>query len=178
MKKCLILTALIWNLTTSVEAQFNPNHTIDTVFALSEVKAPIKSGMEVLLISSGDTSVNIFNGGRWVKIMDSAHVASAASASKPYVNTATTTSGIATFYITNDKTATGLALYANIDNVTSAINDAANSYTYAWAVVGKTLTVTAKVSSQNTVALVGLTLLGVPGLVTNGTSVSVTVNGH
>lgn len=42
----------------------------------------------------------------------------------------------------------------------------------------KTLTVTAKVSSQTDVALIGLTVLGVPTNVTNGTSVSVLVKGN
>jgi len=98
---------------------------------------------------------------------------------KPYSNTATTTSGVATFYLTSDKTAGGTALYGTNVYPNIVVNDAAANYTYGWSLSGdkKTLTVTTKVSSQNVVALVGLTLIGVPANVPNGTTVYLTCFG-
>lgn len=97
-----------------------------------------------------------------------------------YSNTTTTTSGNAVFYLTTTGLLSGEALYTNVTHVTPVINDSAYNYTYGWTLSAdkKTLTVTAKVSSQTAVALIGLTVLGVPTNVTNGTSVSVLVKGN
>jgi len=96
-----------------------------------------------------------------------------------YQNTGTTTSGSVVFYLTSDKTASGTALYTNVRIVMPIVNDVTLNYTYGWtiSVDKKTLTVTARYAPGLNVALVGLTLLGVPVNVPNGTSVSVLVIG-
>lgn len=98
-----------------------------------------------------------------------------------YFNTATTTSGVATFYLTSDKTSTGTALYSVVDLIMPIINDATLNYTYGFSTYNsltKSITVTAKVSAGINVALLGLTLLGAPASVPNGTSIQVLVKGH
>ena len=88
-------------------------------------------------------------------------------------------SGNAVFYLTNDKTSTGTALFSNIVTVLPIINDSANNYTYGWSynATTKALTVNAKVSSGINVAALGLTLLGAPVNVANGTNIQILVKG-
>lgn len=89
-------------------------------------------------------------------------------------------SGNAVFYLTSDKTASGTALYTNILTVQPIVNDAALNYTYSWTISSdkKTLTVNVKAAVGLNVSLVGLTLLGVPSNVANGTVVNVLVKGN
>ena len=124
--------------------------------------------------NTGNDATNLFT-----YISFNPEVMSTALGFKPYSNTATTTSGVATFYLTSDKTVGGSALYSTNVYPNIIVNDAASNYTYGWVLSGdkKTLTVTAKVSSQNVVALVGLTLIGVPANVPNGTTVYLTCFG-
>lgn len=97
-----------------------------------------------------------------------------------YTNNATTTSGVSVYYLTSDKTISGTALYSNVTSVLPIINDANNNYTYGWTISGdkKTLTVTSKASQATFISLLGLSLLGAPANVANGTTVSVTVKGN
>lgn len=97
-----------------------------------------------------------------------------------YTSTTTTTSGNAIFYLTSDGTSTGTALYTNITYVQPVVNDATLNYTYGWiiSVDKKTLTINTKVSTGINIALLGLTLLGTPANVPNGTIVSVLVKGN
>ena len=94
-----------------------------------------------------------------------------------YTNSANTTSGNVTFYLTSDKTSSGAALFSSAPAIVPIINDSDNNYSYEWTLSGdfKTLTVNCKVSSGINVALLGLTLLGAPTNVANGTSVNVLV---
>ncbi len=95
-----------------------------------------------------------------------------------YYNSATTTSGVATFYLTSDKTSSGTALYTTIDFVAPIINDASNNYTYGWSYNSgtKALSVTYK---QNGTALLSLiNVLTGPANVPNGTTGYVFVKGH
>jgi len=96
-----------------------------------------------------------------------------------YVNTAATTAGNAVFYLTSDKTINGTALFGSVTSVTPIVNDAAVNYTYGWTVSPdkKTLTVNTRSSAGINVALLSLTLLGVPANVANGTAVTVLVKG-
>jgi len=84
------------------------------------------------------------------------------------------------FYLTSDKTINGTALYSSVNAVLPLINDADNNYTYAWTVSldKKTLIITCKKSPQIFVPLVGLTLIGIPVNIVNGTNVQVFVNGN
>lgn len=99
-----------------------------------------------------------------------------------YVDSAVVAGGAgnATFYLTNNHTSGGTALYTNVSYVNPIINDASLNYSYAWTVSGdkKTLTVNAKAAVGINVALVGLTLLGVPSNVPNGTKIYVLVKGN
>lgn len=98
-----------------------------------------------------------------------------------YVSTVPTFSntGNATFYLTSDGSVNGPALYTNITGVFPIINDSTQNYTYSWTLSGdkKVLIVNAKVSSGITVALLSLTLLGVPTNVPANTNISVLVKG-
>lgn len=88
-------------------------------------------------------------------------------------NSATVASGVATFYLTSDATATGATLCSTgtIDFKKAEIGDASNSYNYSYALSGKTLTVTA---NQVTV------ILGALGVTTaaNGKVVNLMVICH
>lgn len=99
-----------------------------------------------------------------------------------YTNSASVSGGAgqSVFYLTSDKTPTGSALYpVSVDFVAPIINDANNNYTYGWSynATTKALTVTAKISAATNVALLGISLLGVPVNVANGTQISVLVKG-
>lgn len=90
-------------------------------------------------------------------------------------------SGNVTFYLTSDKTASGTALFKNVTSVIPFVNDSSQNYTYSYTAYNpttKSITVNVKVSSGLNVALVGLTLLGVPTNVPNGTNVYVLVKGN
>lgn len=100
-----------------------------------------------------------------------------------YTNTAAVAGGAGnvTFYLTSDKTSTGTALYTNVNFVCPIVNDSTQNYTYSWSAYNpatKSITVNVKVSAGLNVALVGLTLLGVPANVANGTNVQVLVKGN
>lgn len=84
--------------------------------------------------------------------------------------------GNVVFYLTNDKTSTGTALYSFMPTVIPIVNDASTNYTYQWTLSPdfKTLTVNIKSSPGLVVGL--LTLLGVPVNVANGTAVKVMIN--
>ena len=99
---------------------------------------------------------------------------------KEFVGTANVTSaGNAVFYLTNDGTSGGTATFTSIQIVSPIINDSTLNYTYGWSynATTKALTVNAKVSTGINVALLNLTLLGIPANVANGTSISVLVKG-
>lgn len=89
--------------------------------------------------------------------------------------------GNVTFYLTSDKTASGTALFTNVTSVIPFVNDSTQNYTYSYSAYNpttKSITVNVKVSAGLNVALVGLTLLGVPANVPNGTNVYVLVKGN
>lgn len=98
-----------------------------------------------------------------------------------YYNTANTAggSGNVVFYLTSDKTSTGTALYTNINYVNPIVNDASTNYTFGWTYNSgtKALTVNVKAAVGINVALLSLTLLGVPSNVADGKTVSVLVKG-
>lgn len=99
-----------------------------------------------------------------------------------YTNTTAVAGGAGNviFYLTNDKTSTGTALYSTVNYVNPVVNDSTTNYTYGWSYNAgtKALTVNVKQATGINVALVGLTLLGVPANVANGTSVQVLVKGN
>lgn len=97
-----------------------------------------------------------------------------------YANSGTTTSGNVIFYLTDNGLISGNALFTNVTYVNPFVNNSANNYTYSWtlSVDKKTLTVNAKISSQTAVALIGLTVVGLPSNVANGTTVYVLVKGN
>lgn len=102
------------------------------------------------------------------------------SAQKEYIGNSTVTSaGNAIFYLTSDGTSTGTALYTSVNYANPFVNDSTVNYSYSWSYNSgtKALTVNVKAATGLNVALVGLTLLGVPANVANGTQVSVLVKG-
>jgi hypothetical protein len=119
------------------------------------------------------TATGMGGTGRWVKETEFATI------KKDYVNSVAVAggAGVATFYLTSDKTSSGTALYSNIDSVLPIVNDAANNYTYGWAVSmdKKTLTVTTKLTSGVTV--LGISVLAAPTNAANGTIVCAMVKG-
>lgn len=100
-----------------------------------------------------------------------------------YTNSASVSGGAgqAVFYLTSDKTSTGSALYpTGLDVVLPIINDANNNYAYGWSYnsTTKALTVTAKQSAATFISLLGVSLLGAPANVANGTTINIFVKGH
>lgn len=99
-----------------------------------------------------------------------------------YTNTVAVAGGAgnAVFYLTSDKTSTGTALYTTVTYVNPIVNDSTVNYTYGWSYNAgtKALTVNVKQATGINVALVGLTLLGVPANAPNSTNVSVLVKGN
>lgn len=99
-----------------------------------------------------------------------------------YTNTVSVAGGAgnAIFYLTSDKTSTGTALYTNVNYVNPIVNDSTVNYTYGWSYNAgtKALTVNVKQAVGINVALVGLTLLGIPSNAPNGTSVQILVKGN
>lgn len=88
-------------------------------------------------------------------------------------------SGNASFYLTNDGTSTGAALFSNITYVNPIVNDSSVNYTYGWTYNSSTklLTVNVKSATGLFISLLNLTLLGTPSNVANGVQVSVLVKG-
>lgn len=99
-----------------------------------------------------------------------------------YTNTVAVAGGAgnAVFYLTSDKTSTGTALYTTVTYVNPVVNDSTVNYTYGWSYNAgtKALTVNVKQATGINVALLGLTLLGVPANVANGVNVQVLVKGN
>lgn len=98
-----------------------------------------------------------------------------------YYNTATTTSGTATFYLTDNKLSTGTALYSQINYVNPLVNNVNGNYTFGWTVSPdlKTLTVQSRVATNTAViALIGISVLGSTVQVPNGTTIQVLVKGQ
>lgn len=99
-----------------------------------------------------------------------------------YTNTAVTAGGAgnAVFYLTHDKTPTGTALYTNITYVNPIVNDSNLNYSYSWSYnsTTKALTVNTKAAVGLNIALLSLTLLGVPSNIANGVNVQVLVKGN
>jgi len=84
------------------------------------------------------------------------------------------------FYLTSDKTSTGTGLYTTVTYVNPIVNDSSVNYSYGWSYnsTTKALTVNTKSAVGLNVALLGLTLLGLPSNAPNGTNVSVLVKGN
>lgn len=84
------------------------------------------------------------------------------------------------FYLTDNGAAGGNALFTNVDYVNPIVNDSSVNYSYGWTLSGdkKTLTVNTKAAVGINVALLSLTLLGVPSNVANGTAVTCVVVGN
>lgn len=98
-----------------------------------------------------------------------------------YTNTVAVAGGAgnAVFYITSDKTSTGTALYTNITHVNPIVNDSSTNFTYGWSYnpTTKALTVNSKAGVTGIVIL-GISLLGAPVNVANGTNIQVLVKGN
>lgn len=92
---------------------------------------------------------------------------------------ATVASGVATFYLTADGTATGAALFANevfVESVNTNVNDATASYQMAWAFSNSNKTLAVTVNKLGTASL----LTGILGQVAapNGTAVYLQIKGR
>lgn len=90
--------------------------------------------------------------------------------------------GVATFYLTDDGTAGGKAIFRNVYKPSTNfwVDDANAPYMFGgWALSGdkKTLTINVKQSAGIVIALLGLTLLGVPTNAANGTEVNLSIWG-
>lgn len=98
------------------------------------------------------------------------------------VVTGTVTSGIATFYITDDNTSTGNALFTNVYYVNAGILDDSANYawgTYTLAANKKSITMNAKKQAFGGVTILGINVLGSVSFtnVPNGTTVYLIVIG-
>lgn len=198
MKKALLLL-FIWSFSINMGyTQPNKGHIIDSVSSLASIASPTNN-MEV--VCNCDSMVHCFNNGAWHTEYDSSHTIRMSKSAqvqanytdtsnlnidyiknKPigdYSNVSTTTSGSATFYLTSDKTSTGTALFTTINYVNPVVNDISANYVYSWAIVGKVLTITAKSAAPTgVIALLGISVLGAPTTVANGTTISVEVKGQ
>lgn len=105
---------------------------------------------------------------------------SASWVEEPYVNTAAVSGGAgnAVFYLTNDKTSTGTALYTSVTDVVPFINDSGANYTYSWSYNAGTKALTVNVKTNGTTVISLITVLTAPINVANGTSVRVQVKGN
>lgn len=88
--------------------------------------------------------------------------------------------GNVVFYLTDNGLVGGNALFTNVDYVNPLVNDSTINYSYGWTISGdkKTLTVNTKAALGINVALLSLTLLGVPSNVANGIVVTCVVVGN
>lgn len=95
---------------------------------------------------------------------------------KLFTKSATTTSGVATFSLTDGA---GAALFTNVydESVALQVNDSTSSYAFSWSLSGdkKTLTVTAAKPAVTTI--LGISVLGALNPVPNGTAIRLTVWG-
>lgn len=98
-----------------------------------------------------------------------------------YTNTASTTGGAATFYLTHNKLSSGTALYNQINHISPIVNNANAYYTFGWTISGdnKTLTINSKVATNTAVlTLLGIAVTGAATTVPNGTNIQVLVKGQ
>lgn len=116
------------------------------------------------IIFTGATNEHVLGDGSFVK--------------NDYWNTATTTSGVTTFYITSDKTSSGTGLYSTLDYVNPIINNSTITYAYSWSYNSTTKALTVTVQSNPVVTILSINVLGALTPVTNGTSVQLLVKGH
>lgn len=91
-----------------------------------------------------------------------------------------TSAGNAIVYLTDNGLVSGNALYTNVNYVLPLVNDSNVNYTYGYTVSGdkKTLTVNVKSTPAISIALLSLTLLGVPANAANGTALTILVVGN
>ncbi len=129
----------------------------------------------------------MLDSGNWVKVNE-------ATVPQFYVNglfkptarvevvTGTVTSGVATFYITDNNLSTGNALFANVYYVNAGILDDSANYawgTYTLAANKKSITMSAKKQAFAGVTVLGISVLGSVSFtnVPNGTTVYLIVIG-
>lgn len=112
-----------------------------------------------------------YSGNRWVEV-------------KEYVNSGTTTNGLATFYLTTDGTAAGAALFKNVLAVTPSVmlnaanpGDAPKVSVRSISADRKTLVVQASRPGA-AVTLLSTSLLAADVWVPNGTTIYVRVTGE
>lgn len=120
------------------------------------------------------TDINVSNPVRWILFEKMA------MSDYTKTNPVSGGAGNAVFYLTNDGTATGAALFSNVTYVNPIVNDSAVNYTYGWSYNSSTkaLTVNVKSATGLFISLLNLTLLGTPANVANGVQVSVLVKGN
>lgn len=128
-------------------------------------------------ITNKPTFATVATSGSYDDLIDKPTIPTIPTVPVIYVNSGTSTSGNVTFYLTSDKTSSGTALFSSNPAIVPIINNSDDNYSYEWTLSGdfKTLTVNCKVSSGINVALLGLTLLGAPTNVPNGTTVNILV---
>lgn len=106
--------------------------------------------------------------------------AQATSTVKRLTFNGTTTSGSATFYLTDDGTVTGNALCTTVNHTNVIMNDPSNNFGVGYAITNsnKTLTVTANTRSFTSTTILGISVLGASSLTAtaNGTPLSVLVD--
>lgn len=92
----------------------------------------------------------------------------------------TTTGGIATYYLTDNALVGGNALFTSVfdETIDFEVNDSANSYRYAWTLSVDMKTLTATVTRQAPVTVLGIPVLGALNPTPNGTGVRVTLWGN
>lgn len=137
------------------------------------------SGGNTIIIPTQTTAITLASSNTLITITGS-HPSFTVGSSlmATYSNTASTTSGVAVFYLTNNKTSSGTALYSDVSYVNPVINDVSTNYLYGWtiSVDKKTLTISAKNSSL--VTILTISVVAAPTNVTNGTVISVLVKGN
>lgn len=99
---------------------------------------------------------------------------------RQFTASAATVSGSATFRMTEDGTAGGAAIFAQVMNVQAAVNDPSTLYTFGWVISAdlKTITVSVRRSATPALALLGINILAAPAAVPNGTVIQLLVTGQ
>lgn len=134
----------------------------------NEIELPSQSGKTGKYLKTNGTSVS------WDTLN---------SAIADYANTLPIAGGAGQviFYLTNDRTSTGTALYSSVTYVNPVVNDVGANYVYGWTISPdkKTLTLSAKSAvPTGVIAVLGISVLGAPVNVANGVSVSILVKGN
>lgn len=179
----LVLTFALIGIVKAAELQQNRWTDMNNSVDLQDYVTRYELNAKEPTVTSG-TSGQYWRGDKTWQTLPSVVISSVYNGSTPKTGVkmivktaATTTGGIATYYLTSDGTSGGSALCSNVydESIDHEVNDSDNSYRYSWSLSGDNKTLTTTVTRQAPTTILGVGVLGALNATPNSTNVRLTV---